>query len=101
MADAEGLERAPQAVIEMVAEHDHRDDIEERNGPDLEAGDDVVVDVVLVEVAARMNGAEGKVEKMKNDEGEKDRAAPHHGARGVSGVRVGFSYVLDGTRSRL
>src|SRR6516162_821220 len=85
----------------MVAKHDHRDDVEERNRPHLEAGDDVVVDVVFVEVAARMNGPERKVEKMKDDEGEKDGSAPHHGARGVSGVGVDFSYVSDGTCKRL
>src|SRR5215472_6757967 len=101
MADAEGLEHAPQTVIEMVAKHDHRDDVEERNRPHLEAGDDIVIDVVFVEVAARMNGPERKVEKMKNDEGEKDRATPHHGARGVSRVLVDFSYVPDGTCNRL
>src|SRR5215831_14713234 len=98
MADTEGLEHAPQAVIEMVAKHDHRDDVEQRNGPHLEAGNDVVVDVVFVEAATRMNGPERKVEKMKNDEGVKDGGAPHHGAGGVSGVRIDFSYVPDRTR---
>ena len=34
MAEAQGLEDAPKAVIEVIAEHDHGDDVEERDGPD-------------------------------------------------------------------
>ncbi len=61
MAETEGLKHAPEAVIEVIAEHDHGDDVEEGDGPDLKAGDNIIVDVVLVEGAARVNGAEGKV----------------------------------------
>ena len=46
MAEAQGLKHAPEAVIEVIAEHDHGDDIEEGDGPDLKTVDNVVVDVV-------------------------------------------------------
>src|SRR5271157_798361 len=54
MAEAERLEHAPEAMIEVIAKQNHGDDVEERDGPVLKAGDDVVVDVVLVKGAAGM-----------------------------------------------
>ena len=101
MAEAERLEHAPEAVIEVEAEHEHGEDVEERDGPDLKAGDDVVVDVVLIPGAAGMDGAEGEVEEMKDDEGEKDGAGPLHGAGGVGGVEILFFDVADGTGAAL
>lgn len=84
MADAEGLKHAPEAMVEVIAEHDHRDDVEKGDRPDLEAINHVVIDVVNVEGAAGMHGAEGEMEKVEDDEGEDDGTGPHHGARSVS-----------------
>src|SRR5271157_1673733 len=66
MAEAEGLKHTPEAVIEVIAEHAHGDDVEERDGPNLEAGDYIVVDVVFVERPAGVHGAEGEVQKVKD-----------------------------------
>ena len=49
---AERAHRAPRAVIEMQAEEEHRDDVEQRDPPDAEARDDVAVDVAVA-VASR------------------------------------------------
>src|SRR5208337_1612711 len=96
VAEAERLKHAPQAVIEVIAKHDHGDDVEERDGPDLEAGDDVVVDVVLVEGPAGVHGPESKVQEVENEESEDDGAAPEHGAGGVGGIEIGLFDVVDG-----
>ena len=40
-AEADRLEHAPDAVAEVKAEQADRDDVPERDPPDLEAGDDV------------------------------------------------------------
>ena len=101
MAEAQGLEDAPKAVIEVIAEHDHGDDVEERDGPGLEASDDVIVDVVFDERAAGMNHAKGEVEQVEDDEGEDDRAAPDHGAGGVGGMLVDLFNVGDGASGAL
>jgi len=95
MADAKGLKHAPEAVIKVIAEHNHGDDVESGDRPDLEAGDDVVVDVVLVEGAAGMDRAEGEVEKVEDNKAQDDRAAPHHGAGGVGGAEIGFLHIAD------
>ena len=96
MAEAKRLKHAPEAMIEVIAKHDHGDDVEKRDGPDLKAKDKVVIDVVVVERRARVHGTEGELEKVPDDEGEDDGATPHHGARGVSGIETGFLDVLDG-----
>src|SRR5208337_3484745 len=96
MAEAERLEHAPQAVIEVIAKHDHGDDVEERDGPDLEAGDHVVIDIVFVEGAAGVHGAESKMQKMENQESEDDGPAPQHGAGSVGGIEIGLLDVVDG-----
>jgi len=83
-------------VIEVIAQHDHGDDIEERNRPDLEAGDDIVVDVMRFEAATGMDRAESEVQKVKDDEGQDDGAAPRHGARSIGRMEVDFFHVTDG-----
>jgi len=101
VADAKGLEHAPETVIEVIAEHDHGDDVEERNGPNLKTGDDVVVDVVFDKRTAGMDGSESEVEEMENDEGENDGAAPDHGAGSIGGVSVDLFRVWDRTGGAL
>src|SRR5208337_1021881 len=96
VAEAERLKHAPQAVIEVIAKHDHGDDVEERDGPDLEAGDHVVIDIVFVEGAAGVHGAESKMQKMENQESENDGPAPQHGAGSVGGIEIGLLDVVDG-----
>lgn len=95
MADAEGLKHAPETVVEVVAQHDHSDDVEERNGPDLKAVNHIVIDVMDFERPAGMNGAKSEMEKVEDDESENDRAGPHHGARSVGGGDVLFFDVAD------
>ncbi len=34
---------------------------------------------------------------MEDEEGENDGAAPQHSARGVSGIKIGFLDIRDGT----
>jgi len=101
MVEPEGLEHAPETVVEVVAKHDHGNDIEERDGPKLEAGDDIVVDIMVDEWSAGMDYAEGEMEQVENDEGEDDGAAPGHGAGGVGGMRVDFFNVGDRTGGAL
>ena len=96
MAEAERLKHAPEAVIEVVAKHDHGDDVEERNGPDLKAEDHVIVNVVFVEGRAGMNGAERELQQVENNESRDDGAAPQHGAGSVSGIEIGLLDVFDG-----
>src|SRR5208337_3892047 len=96
VAEAERLEHAPQAVIEVIAKHDHGDDVEERDGPDLEACDHVVVDVVFVEGPAGVHGSEGKVQEMEDQESQDDGPAPQHGPGSVSGIEIGLFDVVDG-----
>ena len=98
MAEAERLKHAPQSVIEVIAEHDHGNDVKERDRPNLKTVHDVVVHVVGIEGTARMDGAEGEVEQVEDEESEDDRAAPHHGARSVGRGNVGFFDISDGTR---
>ena len=47
MAEPKRLKHAPQAVIEVIAKHGHGDDVEQRHGPNLEAKNDIVVNVVV------------------------------------------------------
>lgn len=101
MAEAERLKHTPQAVIEVITKHDHSDDVEEGDGPDLEAGDDVVVDIVFIERTARVQGPEGQVEEVEDYERQDDWAAPLHGARGVGGIDVSFFDVTDGASCAL
>ena len=71
MAEAERLKHAPQAVIQVIAKHDHRDDVEQRNRPDLKASDHIVVDIVLVERAAGMDGAKGEMQQVEDHKGQR------------------------------
>lgn len=96
MAEAEGLKHAPKAMVEVIAEHGHGDDVKERDGPNLEPEDDIVIDVLLVEGSARMNGTQGELQEVPNNECQDDGAAPHHGARRVGGMDVGLFDVADG-----
>ena len=96
MTDAEGLKHAPETVIEVIAEHDHSDDVEQGDGPNLESGDHIIVNVVFVEGTAGMNRAEGEVKQVKDDKGEDNRAAPHHGPRGVCRSDIVFFDVGNG-----
>src|ERR1700756_2964387 len=96
MAEAERLEDAPKAMIEVITKHDHGKDVEERDGPYLEACDDVVVNVVLVEGPAGVYGSERKVQKVEDHESRDDGTAPQHGPRSVGGIEAGPLDVLDG-----
>ena len=96
MAQAKRLKHAPEAVIEVIAEHEHGNDVEQRDGPDLEPGDYVVVDVVFNEGRARMDHAEGELEEMEDDEGQDDRAAPIHGSGSIGGMEIGLFDVGNG-----
>src|SRR5205823_2907304 len=49
VAVTERLKHAPQPVIQVVAQQDHGNDVEQRSRPELKSGNHVVVDVVLVE----------------------------------------------------
>ncbi len=80
----------------MIAEHDHSDDVEKRDGPDLETGDYIVVDVVFDEGRAGMDHAEGEFQEVEDDEGQDDGAAPIHGSGSIGGMEIGFFDVVDG-----
>jgi hypothetical protein len=96
MAKAERLEHAPQAVIEVIAKHDHGDDVEKGDGPDLETGDHIVVDVVFVEGPAGVHGTEGKVQEVEDYESSDDGPAPQHGSGSVGGIEIGLLDVVYG-----
>lgn len=97
MAEAERLKHAPQTVIQVIAEHAHGDDVEQRDRPNLKTKDDVVVDVVFVEGGTRMDRADGELQKVPDHEGKNDGAAPLHGAGSISGVEIDLFYVADWT----
>ena len=51
MVQAERIEHAPEAVVEVQAEGEVGDDVDRLDPPDLKSGHDVVVDVVLDEAS--------------------------------------------------
>src|ERR1017187_7339082 len=100
VVDAHGLEHAPQAMVQVHAQQDHRHDVKRRDRVVLEAGDDVVVDVrrhgVPIDVLQGEYGPNGEVQDVKDDEGADDGAAPDHGAGGVGSRHVILLDVGDG-----
>src|SRR5262249_54870474 len=62
MTESQRLEHAPQPVIEVVAKHDHRNDVEDRYRPNLKPGYDVAVDVVRIEWPTRMHYPERELQ---------------------------------------
>lgn len=96
VSETERLKHAPQAVIEVIAKRGHGNDVEERDGPDLETKDNVIVNIVLVKGGAGMRDAEGELQKVPNHESKDDGTAPNHGAGGVGGIEIGLLDVLDG-----
>src|SRR5262249_26356028 len=86
MAQAERLELAPDTVVEVQPEREHRRDVEERHRPAREPRDEVVVDVTLHEL--RVHGAEGEMRQVVGGEEGEERAAPDHRSRGIGGLAV-------------
>ena len=101
MAEPERLKHAPQPVIQVVAQHDHGDDVEHRRRPELKSRHYVVVHVVNIEGTAWMDRAKREVQQMVNHESQDDRPAPHHGARSVGGMKVGLFRVRNRPSSTL
>src|SRR2546429_806799 len=64
MAEPERLKHAPQPVIEVVAQHDHGDDVEHRRRPELKSRHYVVVHVVNIEGTAWMDRAKREIQQM-------------------------------------
>lgn len=101
MVKANRLEHAPQAMAQMQSQQEHGEDVPGRHIPDLESGDYIVINVLLNEVRAGVNDSGSEVEDVEDDEGQQDRAAPVHGARGVTGSDVLFFGILHRARLRL
>ncbi len=66
VVEAERLEQAPQPVVEVEAEQQVGDDVDQRHRHHLEADHHVVVDVLGVEVGMRR--PDGQVEQVVDDE---------------------------------
>ena len=66
MRHAQGLEHAPQAVLQVEAEGEHRQDVGRRDPGNREPRDDVVVHVAGNE--ARMRVPPGEVHQVVDDE---------------------------------
>ena len=64
----------------------HCKDVPGGNPPDLEAGNDVLIDVAIDEGGLRVDVTGCELKEMEDDEGQNDGAAPVHGAGGVGGV---------------
>src|SRR5690606_19534229 len=75
---AQRLQHAPEAVVQMQAERDHRRNVGERHRNALEADDEVVVDVAVHEVGVCI--AEREVQQVVDHEQEDDDTAPLHRA---------------------
>src|SRR5579884_1557326 len=99
MVESHGLEHAPDAVTQVQAEQDHREDIPGGDPPHAEAGNYVVIDVAFDEPRFRMDISGSKLQQMEDDKGQNDWAAPVHRARSVRRGNGLFSGVSDRTRS--
>ncbi len=81
MSDPERLKHAPQPVIEVQAQQQHREDVERRYRNHLKAGHHVAVHVARL--IMRIHVAEREIEQMINHERQDDGPAPVHGSRRV------------------
>src|SRR5579884_2386415 len=99
MVESHGLEHAPDAVTQVQAEQDHREDIPDGDPPHAEAGNYVVIDVAFDEPRFRMDISGSKLQQMEDDKGQNDWAAPVHRARSVRRGNGLFSGVSDRKRS--
>ena len=66
MAESQRLKQAPDAVAQMHAHQNHRDDVETGRDRIAEAIDDIFIRMKLDEL--RMNRSRGEVEQMPDDE---------------------------------
>ncbi len=96
MVQAQRLEQAPQAVVQVEAQRHLGGDVEHRHPPHLKAGHHVVVDVAGHE--AGVHRPPGEMQQVVDDEQRDDDAAPAHGARSVGGVDARAAGVGDRPR---
>ena len=84
---AEGLRGAPDAVVQVGAEHQHRHQVDHRQPPGRERVDEQVVRVVR-RAAVDVHLADREVQQVPDDEQQQRDAAPPHQPRrlGRSGV---------------
>src|SRR5581483_7057668 len=101
VVESQGLEEAPQAMVEVHAEQDHGEDVEAGDPGILEAEHDVAVDVGLIggDLSPGQSGygADGEMQNVENDKRGDDGSAPHHGAGGVGSGGLVLFGVGDGT----
>ena len=84
VAEAEGLQHAPEAVVHVQPQGAHRQRVEGGGERVLEAEHDVAEDVALHELGVR--GPQREVREVVDDEGRQQRTGPHHRARRVGGL---------------
>ena len=94
VGQAQGLQRAPDPVVQVGAEHRHREQVDQREPPGLERVDQQVVGVVG-RAAGDVDLADGEVQQVPDDEQQQGHAAPAHQVRGVRRVVVLLHDVLD------
>src|SRR6478752_3042491 len=80
---AEGLGRAPEAVLDVESEGEHGDDVDGVAVPGGEGVDDVLVRVPGLE-SAGVHGARRQVEDVPDDEQAEDDPAPAHRPGGIT-----------------
>src|SRR5579871_2276929 len=99
MVDAHGLEHAPQSVVQMHAQQDHRENVECGDPVILKAQDNVAVHVGSIHPDLRSRQprhcSHGQMQHMEDDEGRDDGSAPEHGAGGIRSRNIILLYILD------
>src|SRR5699024_9074685 len=81
--DAQVGHSEPDAVGQVQEEHHHGEDVEDRDPPAGEAGDEVRVDLTVLErVRGRRCDAHGQVEDVEDHEQQQDEAGDQHRAAG-------------------
>src|SRR5439155_20807873 len=81
--DAEGLERAPRAVVQVHGQGHHGQQVNDGDGPAVEAVHDVAIDVTALEVR---EGTPRQIHQVEHDEEAEEDAAPPHRAGRVAGL---------------
>jgi hypothetical protein len=97
---AEGLQHAPDAVVEVEAECAHRHDIEDGDRPHGKRRHHVLVDREVLELPRpEPDDTPGQVPQVANDEGNQEHSGPAHHSRGECRLDISFDGVSNGSRS--
>ena len=84
--------RAPDAVIQVQAQCAHGHDVEQRNGPDRESGDHVLVNRKMLELARlESDDTARKVQEVEDDEDNQQQHPPQRIVRAPQVVSMSSS----------